>query len=495
MANNEYIAAIEIGSSKITGAIGMHTVSGVRILAYASEVANNYVSKGVIRNVDEVSKSLNSLINRLESQMENVHIKKAYISFCCMSIHSIASRVSKQFDTFTKITQDIVSEMLADNEAQFKVPEGYKKLKVVPQEYRLNGDATTSPIGTPTQSIECNYLNIIVKEQYMRQLEESFASAEIEIADSFNTARLEAEQILNDEEMNCGSAIVNIGAEITTVAIYSGKMLRKLTVIPLGSTNITKDICSEQINSADAEQIKIFKGYNSAPDSNCPLTPEKINNIISGRMSEILKNIQYQIENSGYNIGRIIFTGGGSKLKNIQAIIEEVLPNYKYRIANYIHTPVNSDSDIPLTTGSITPALFGLLSNGTINCCEEEVIAPADAVVPEDLFRINATHDETAAPGEAATTTGEAAATNGTTVEEESGEEEETTETPVTRAPEETTEETTEERVIDTPTVTGKGGNKKNRIGTVIDLFTEWWNSEVTGDESDTENKNNDELI
>ena len=490
MANNEYITAIEIGSSKITGAIGMHTVSGVRILAYASEAANNHISKGVIRNVDEVSKSLNSLINRLESQLENVHIKKAYISFCCMSMHSIASRVKKQFDTFTKITQDTISEMLAENEKQFKVPEGYRKLKVVPQEYKLNGDTSTAPIGTPTQNIECNYLNIIVKEQYMRQLEESFATAEIEIAESFNTARLEAEQILNEEEMNCGSAIVNIGAEITTVAIYSGKMLRKLTVIPLGSANVTKDICSEQINIADAEQIKIFKGYNSTPDSNCALTPEQINNIISGRMSEILKNIQYQIENSGYNIGRIIFTGGGSKLKNIQTIIEENLTNYKYRIANDIQTPVNNDSELALTAGSITPALFGLLSNGTINCCEEEVIAPADATVPENLFNIEAITEKVV------------------TKEEEKPQEESATVTSYERSteqkpPQAITEATADKEAVDkiettTPpatTSTTSERKKKNPMQAVRSFFDEWWSTEVTGDENNREDKDNDELL
>ena len=467
----------------------MHTVSGVRILAYASEAANNHISKGVIRNVDEVSKSLNSLINRLESQLENVHIKKAYISFCCMSMHSIASRVKKQFDTFTKITQDTISEMLAENEKQFRVPEGYRKLKVVPQEYKLNGDTSTAPIGTPTQSIECNYLNIIVKEQYMRQLEESFATAEIEIAESFNTARLEAEQILNEEEINCGSAIVNIGAEITTVAIYSGKMLRKLTVIPLGSANITKDICSEQINVIDAEQIKIFKGYNSTPDSNCTLAPEQINNIISGRMSEILKNIQYQIENSGYNIGRIIFTGGGSKLKNIQTIIEENLTNYKYRIANDIQTPVSNDSELALTTGSITPALFGLLSNGTINCCEEEVIAPANATVPENLFNIETTTEkEVTKEGEnpqeeiATVTTINGRSTEqepphaitGATAAKEAVEKVETTTPPAT-----------------TPTTVER--KKKNPMQAVRSLFADWWDTEVTGDENNKED--NDELL
>ena len=67
MIKNDYIVAIEIGSSKISGSIGIHTVSGIRILAYASEPVNNFISKGVVRNVDETGNSLTSLINRLEA--------------------------------------------------------------------------------------------------------------------------------------------------------------------------------------------------------------------------------------------------------------------------------------------------------------------------------------------------------------------------------------------------------------------------------------------
>lgn len=492
MAKNEYIVAIEIGSSKISGAIGIHTTAGIRILAYANEPSNTYVSKGVIRNVDEASNSLNSLINRLESQLEDVHIKKAYISFSCMSIHSVSSKITKKFDSYTKITQDIINEMFAENEQTFIIPKGYKKLQVVPQEYKLEGDSTTSPIGIPTQSITCNYLNIIVKEQYIQQQKESFEAAKTDIVDSFNTACLEAEYILNEEELNCGAAIVSIGAETTTVAVYSGKVLRKLIVIPLGSANITKDICNEQINTPEAEKIKIFKGYGSSADKDCPLQPEKIDNIISGRMSEILKNTQYQIENSGYNIGRIVFTGGGSKLINLSKIIEENIPNYKYRIASDIQPPYNKDNADFITTGSITPALFVLLSNGNTNCCEEEVLAPANAAVATDIFDSNTNTQET----------GKSPKDDNPNGEQKSGDEKKSTETTTvettkeiaTTKSQETETETAEDKKTNTQETkeNNKNTDKKSKgsyVNKVMGFFEDWFNGEVISDESDNKNE------
>jgi cell division protein FtsA len=210
--------------------------------------------------------------------------------------------------------------------------------------------------------------------------------AKIEIADSFNAARIEAEYILNEEELGAGTALVNIGADTTTVSIYSNRLLRKITVIPLGSANITKDLCSEQITLAEAEQMKIFKGYNSSGNDNSSVPTNILNDVISGRMSEILQNTKNQIENSGENIGRIVFTGGGSKLKNLETIIEENLPNYKTRIANDIKLSFIHSEELPITTGSITPTLLGLLSKGNENCCEEEILTPKDTVVPDSLF-------------------------------------------------------------------------------------------------------------
>ena len=67
MGESSYIAAIEIGSSKISGAVGVETYDGIKIVAYASEPVSGFITKGVVRNVDETSNAINYIINTLES--------------------------------------------------------------------------------------------------------------------------------------------------------------------------------------------------------------------------------------------------------------------------------------------------------------------------------------------------------------------------------------------------------------------------------------------
>jgi hypothetical protein len=59
-------------------------------------------------------------------------------------------------------------------------------------------------------------------------------------------------KLLNDAQKNSGCVLVDIGADTTTVSIYKSKLLRFLSVIPLGSDNITKDIMSLQMEHSDA---------------------------------------------------------------------------------------------------------------------------------------------------------------------------------------------------------------------------------------------------
>lgn len=386
MGTKNYITAIEIGSSKVAGTVGVATYQGINIIAYASEPVDGFISKGVVRNVDAASACLTNIINRLEAQLENkVIIEKAYTTIGGLSVRSIKSTVKKEFNEYTKITPDIIDAMADDNEKEFVIPEGYQKVQVIAQDYKLDGSMNTAPAGFHTRSIEGSYLNIIINEQFMKQLSESFEMAKIQIADSFTAAKLDADILLNkDDKHSC--ALVNMGSETTTISIYTNELLRKLVVLPLGGENITKDISTEHISREEAESIKICKGYNPTGNDNQPIATETLNKIIAARIEEILLNIKHQIENSGEKVGQILFTGGAAKLKNLKALLDEHLQDYTTRIITEPSLNCFSDSGMSLASGAITPTLFGLLSTGKENCCKEVGAKELATPIQQSLF-------------------------------------------------------------------------------------------------------------
>lgn len=373
MGNTYYIAAIELSSSKISGAVGIETTEGMRILATASTPVEGFISKGIVRNVDKTSEAITGIVNMLENDLskaaqEDIVIKKAYISFAGLSMHSIRSKVTRSFGNYIKITQDIIDGMGDENRETFQVPNGYKRLQVETQEYKLDGNIDFNPIGAPTQHIECNYLNIVMKEQFYAQLREAFAQAGIEIEESLCAANFDADILLSKDLRRNGCALVNIGAETTTISIYGNDKPKMLTVLPLGSNNITRDLTAERISMDKADVIKFARGYNSTGTDNDGIDNETVNNVIYARVGEILKNIRYRIEQSGERVHHIVFTGGGSKLKNLALLLEEFLPGFSTEIKPEPQFTLVSESGV--NTSVITTALYGLLQQGKVNCCE-----------------------------------------------------------------------------------------------------------------------------
>lgn len=383
MGTKNYIVALELGSSKVSGAVAVENYEGINVIAYASEPVNGFIAKGVVRNIDETSKCLTSIINKLETQLDGATIQKAYVALGGLSLQSTKSTVKREFSEYTKITQEIIDEMAFENDCLFCAPEGYQKVRVITQEYKMGGDTSLNPIGMSVRHIECNYLNIVIKDQFMKQLQESFQLAKIEIADSFTAARINAEQLLNNDEKRDGCALVDIGAETTTVTIYTKNLMRKLCVIPLGSANITRDLQAEHISQADAETLKIHAGYKAERFGESSISSELRNNIIAARMMEILQNVYQQIKRSGENLSNAVITGGGAKLKNIELLLNDNLPGLKIRIATEPFIEFSTSSTLRVKREEINTTLLGLLKGGKDNCCQE----PKQQVVMQNMFK------------------------------------------------------------------------------------------------------------
>ena len=206
-----------------------------------------------------------------------------------------------------------------------------------------------------------------------------------------------ADSVLTETEKRSGCALVDIGAETTTVCVYNKNILRHLAVIPLGSRNITKDIASLQIEEGDAEKMKIKYGCaytdNADIDNNLvyPIDKDRVVDsrkfieIVEGRLEEIIENVWNQIPSDYYEkllLGGIILTGGGSNIKNI----EKAFCNYthldKIRVAKFVNYTVKSNNaDINAKNGMMN-TLLGLLIKGDQNCAGVEID-------PTNLFDTN----------------------------------------------------------------------------------------------------------
>ena len=334
----EFIVAIELGSSKMTGIAGKKNLDGsIQVLACVREDASACIRKGVVYNIDKTAQCITSIVNRLEKQLKTV-VTQVYVGVGGQSIRSVRNLISKDLAGETLVTQEMVIELM-DANRNMKYPD-QEILDAAVQEYKVDSQYQLDPVGIQCSHIDGNFLNILQRKTFYKNLNKCFETAGINVAEMYLAPLALADSVLTEAERRSGCALVDLGADTTTVSVYSKNVLRHLAVIPLGSNNITKDIASLQMEEGDAEKMKLkyASAYtdNNEIDNNMKYSIDqdrqvevrKFIEIVEGRLEEIVANVWCQVpeEYCDKLLGGIILTGGGSNMKNI----EKAFMNYTH---------------------------------------------------------------------------------------------------------------------------------------------------------------------
>lgn len=387
MATTEFIAAIELGSSKITGIAGKRDTDGsISVLAFAQDDASQFVHKGVIFNIDKAASALSDIIIKLETQLRNSTIAKVYVGIGGRSMRTIENQVSRIVEGEEKISEELVFSMSDENLA-FPYDE-FDILDVEPQEYKIDNRLVADPVGVAGKDVTARFLNIVAKKMVKKNLELSLQQGHVKVAELLLAPKALANALLTESDRRLGCALVDIGAETTTVSIYKNNILRYLTVIPLGGNNITQDIASLQMADEDAEQFKVLYGDALVTDEDIDkneeyvldnghaLSKDLLGDIVSARAEEILINVWNQIQQSGYQdklTAGVFFTGGGSNLKNTEEVFKRICRDDRMKIktVKFIPDVVRGYGNDIKRNGTLC-TLFGLLLSGKENCSEDK---------------------------------------------------------------------------------------------------------------------------
>lgn len=389
--NKEFIVAIELGSSKVTGIAGKKNLDGsISVLAVCQEESSSFIRNGVVYKMDKTAQCISSIVNRLQTQLKTV-ITRVYVGVGGQSIHSERNVIVRDLPQVDMITQEMVDEIMETNR-QMNYP-GQFILDSITQEYKVDTLQQIDPVGIQCRHLESNFLNILCREQFYNNLNECFNIAGVQIAEMFLSPIVLADSVLSDTEKRSGCVLVDLGADTTTVAIYHKNILRHLVVIPLGGINITRDIASQHIEENMAEDMKLRYGtaysdfidindavqYNAGDDKQ--ISNILFNDIVESRMREIIENVQNQIPKSYRDnlLGGIVLTGGGSNMRDIEKAFATFTGIQKVRVAKFVQQSINSHIEEVTAHNAMLNTSLALLAKGDMNCS-------GDAYNPNDVL-------------------------------------------------------------------------------------------------------------
>ena len=331
MEKNQYIVALEIGSSKIVGAIAEKTSAGYLSVKYLQEEKHiNSVRYGIVQNVENTKNIIGRILRNLEGMVDG-RITQVYLGVSGRSLHSIVSEVNRSVDTTVAITKELIDRII--HEATSTPIRNHDTVDIVPRAYFVDKVETQNPVGQFGSSIKIKVNLIVAKPALMLNLNRLTTSGMI-AKDYIVTPLAVGEQILSESDRELGCMLVDMGAETTTVSIYKNKALIYLSTLPLGGRNLTRDVMNGlNVLEETAENVK--KNINN------PLDPVNVSNVviegvsardaanyISARTGEIIANINQQLadaEVSPEEIKSIVLIGGCAHLGGLQQKLTETI--------------------------------------------------------------------------------------------------------------------------------------------------------------------------
>ena len=402
----EFIVAIELGSSKIIGIAGRKNLDGsITVNSVVKEDASQCIRKGIVYNIDKTGQCLTSIINKLKKQIKH-NITYVYVGVGGQSLRSVKNMISKDFTIDTVITSEMINALM-DSNRNITYPD-QEILDAVTQEYKVNNQFQTDPVGIPATHLEGNFLNILWRKSFYDNLNNCFKKAGIATAEMYLAPLALADSVLTDTEKRAGCVLVDLGADTTTISVYYKNILRHIVVIPLGSNNITKDIASLQMEEKDAEKLKLIyaSAYTDENDIDNNLSypvskdfaieSRKFIDIVEARIEEIIENVIYQIPSEYYDklLGGFILTGGGANMKNMERAFKNNTHVQKIRTAKFVtQTIKTNNTDINTKNGTMN-TILGLLAKGNMNCVGAELTNTQGlfdetkaATVPKDIHQ------------------------------------------------------------------------------------------------------------
>jgi cell division protein FtsA len=193
----------------------------------------------MVYNIDKTAQCLQNIVRQLELKLRR-KVTQVYVGVGGQSIRSVRNNVTLELPQDTKVTLEMVDGM-ADTNRAMRYPDMAVQ-DVAVQEYRVDSQLQLDPVGIQAMHLEGNYLNILQRVTFFKNLNDCFKTANLRIADFLIAPLALAKSVLTETERRSGCALVDMGAETTTVSVFTKNILRHLVVIPLGAANITRTL-------------------------------------------------------------------------------------------------------------------------------------------------------------------------------------------------------------------------------------------------------------
>jgi cell division protein FtsA len=337
----QYVAAIDIGTTKIVAIVGKKNENGKIEILGLSKALSKGVKRGVVLNIEETVTAIQTTVEDVQKR-SGILFSEVFVGIAGQHIKSMKNRgyiMREAYDD--EIKKEEVFKLIEDMH-KIHIDIGEEIIHVIPQNFIVDNETgVKSPIGMCGRRLEANFHIVIGQIAAAKNIEKCIRKANLTVKDMILEPLASSDAVLTEDEKEAGVVLVDIGGGTTDVAVYYDNIIRHTAVIPFGGNVVTKDIkegCA--ILQRHAEQLKIQYGSalgDLAPEDKVVSIPgisgrepkeisfKSLAYIIQSRMEEIIDAMNFEIQNSGYAdklAAGVVITGGGAMLKHLPQLMK-----------------------------------------------------------------------------------------------------------------------------------------------------------------------------
>ena len=367
MKNENIITGIDIGTTKIVVIVAEKQNNIINILGIGKSSSNG-LQKGIVINIEDTINSIESAISKAEKDSKII-IESAYVGITGENIKGIncSGAITISNSDYLNPAGDIIQKedvlKVLDHSQAINLSPDRKILHVLSQNFKVDDKhGIKNPIGLSGHRLESKVHLVTIARNIEQDLVTCLDRCDIEIDGFILEPLASSYSVLDKNEKTLGTVLIDIGGGTSDVIIYNDNAILHTGAIPIGGESLTKDIAygiqtsleqaetlkrqhgiSKSSLANEEESIKII-GTNGRPDTN--ISQKELSKIIEARMHEIFHLCKNEINKSElkskFTFG-IVLTGGGSKMKNIIDLAQEI---FEMPVKIGIPDSVNGKSDI-----------------------------------------------------------------------------------------------------------------------------------------------------
>ncbi|MGB3379305.1 cell division protein FtsA [Allopontixanthobacter sediminis] len=344
--------AVNVGSFRISAMIMGVSETGEMVVLGSGHRASQGIKRGYVTDMAAATYAIRDAVERAEKNA-GTSISSVWIGCAGAGLKSRIAEVEIEIGG-RRIEEEDIEHLLIAARDNIQ-PDGRMVLHAQPAHYTLDGaNDVANPKGLHAERLRVDVHVMLADGAPVRNLIEAVQNAHLDVESVVAAPIAAGYACLTPEERELGTALIEIGGEVTNVSVYRKGMLLGLSAIPLGSADITDAVASAfGIRRFQAERLKCVAGSaiasptdhremipvngpgeeSSGPvargaDEQNRIPRAELVSVVTQQLSRLTDEVGRSLKELGFSGAagnQVVLTGGGAELAGFAEFAQSAL--------------------------------------------------------------------------------------------------------------------------------------------------------------------------